>query len=71
MVRFTRRPRSAISFQFMNESLTRIDGGMVAMVLSKLRTFTVVSDTFCTTPSTPSLLMVIQSPGFSISFTLS
>ena len=46
-------------------------GGMVMMVLSKLRTLTVVSVTSSTIPLAPALSIVIQSPRLSMLLTAS
>ena len=68
MERLTRRPPlSRMPRQFWNESLTSRYGGIVVMVLSQLRTFTVFSVTSITVPSAPYLGIAIQSPTFSIS----
>ena len=48
--------------QLMKESETKAFEGTVEMVLLKLRTLTVVKSTEITSPSTPYLLKVIQSP---------
>ena len=53
-------------FQFWKESSTSVCGVMVTVVLSKLRTFTVVSENSSTVPFSPALGTVIQSPLWSM-----
>ena len=66
--RLTLRPSlSCMPFQFWKESLMSVFGEMVTMVLSKLRTFTVVSVISSTLPFTPAFSTVIQSPFRSMS----
>lgn len=59
---------SLIARQFLKESLTRVYGGTVVMVLSQLRTFTVFKVTSSTSPFIPCLSIMIQSPGLSMSW---
>ena len=62
-MRFTLRPPpSLIDIQFWNEPSTRVSGETVSVVLSKLRTFTVVSVMSSTMPFTSVPGTVIQSP---------
>ena len=63
-----RPPLLNIPRQFWNESLTSAYGGIVVIVLSQFRIFTVVRVTSITSPSAPYFGMVIQSPGRSMSF---
>ncbi|SAP76164.1 Uncharacterised protein [Klebsiella oxytoca] len=67
-LRLIRRPPDAdIPLQFLNESETSDQVGMVVMVLSQLRTFTVVRPMSITAPSAPYFGISSQSPSLSIS----
>ena len=68
MLRLMRRPPEAdIPLQFLNESDTSDQVGIVVMVLSQLRTFTVVNPISITAPSAPYFGISSQSPSLSIS----
>ena len=63
IARLMRRPLdSDIPRQFLNDSVISAYVGIVVIVLSKFRTFTVVSATSSTSPSAPYFGISIQSP---------
>ena len=63
-----RAPESSIPLQFTKLSDTNAIAGTVLMVLSKFFTFTVVRSILSTSPSTPYLEKVTQSPTFTKSY---
>ena len=68
MLRLIRRPPEAdIPLQFLKESDTSDQVGIVVMVLSQLRTLTVVKPISITAPSAPYFGISSQSPSFNIS----
>lgn len=62
-----RPPEADIPLQFLKESETSDQVGIVVMVLSQLRTFTVVRPISMTAPSAPYFGISSQSPSFSMS----